>query len=141
MHSIARFVSAIVQDRIVYATLAWSSQCNYYVGISRTKIHLVKVLVDPIIESYRYKELLSVIVDVNDENALMLSFTENKVYTLQTQEREELLREMALRYSTIQKYDTLLSVDFPIQCGSSLVEGERAPFPIEVPRAPQRFFY
>ena len=139
MHSVSRFISAVVQDRIVYATLAWSKDDFYYIAISRTKIHFVNTSAEPRTKTYPYKKLVGAIVDVNDETVLKLNFADGFSYVFQTQEREELLQEMALRYTTIQKYNTMLSIDFPLQAGTELLEQKRASFPMVGPRAPEKF--
>ncbi|KAH7825728.1 uncharacterized protein MONOS_12859 [Monocercomonoides exilis] len=137
MFAVSRFVSAVVQDRIVYAVLASTLHDKCYIGISRCNVHFVQVYPSPRNVSFSLRKLRAVTIDLNDESAMKLEFSSGQPFVVFTQEREEFIRELAVRYSTIQRYDTMMGIDFPLRSSPSIVEGKRASIPVLMPRAPR----
>jgi hypothetical protein len=141
MIAVARFISCVVQDRIVYASLATTNTEKVYVAVSRANIYIIPVTPDPRINPIRLSTLQRVIVDLNDETALRLEFVSAPAVTLYTPEREELLRELAVRYLTFQKCTKMISVDFPLHAQQGLEYSDKPSGIILGPRAPKGFSF
>ncbi|KAK2962774.1 putative Polypyrimidine tract-binding protein [Blattamonas nauphoetae] len=64
--------------------------------------------------------LKSVIVDTNDTRTFRIDPTEGRSIVFRTDDRDLLLKEFGIRYTSFMKYNSLVDVDFPITPGHHL---------------------